>query len=331
MYQKQERLDESLRYYQQVVDISKRITYPQGCVNGLRGLVDILLLRNQANEALPYLLESIAILGDLGDMANEAISWQIVASIYERYQDQWNEAVKAWDQVRKLAQRLNDLPRQLNAVEGMARNLRVGGRDNAGALPYLHEAYRLAGKLNKMEQVGRFLNSMAIIEWELQNYDNALNHYEEALSVYRDLGDDRKVGFILNSLAVTLRTMSRFDEAITALDHALAIHRVTKERLHEGQALAVMGHPRADQNQLTEAMDAYQRSLAIRREIGDSSGQGWMTYYIARIYVRQKQVQEGKSFVSRAHKVASTLGDQELGHACFKLEDEITVIELTSL
>ena len=331
MYQKQERLDESLRYYQQVVDISKRITYPQGCVNGLRGLVDILLLRNQANEALPYLLESIAILGDLGDMANEAISWQIVASIYERYQDQWNEAVKAWDQVRKLAQRLNDLPRQLNAVEGMARNLRVGGRDNAGALPYLHEAYRLAGKLNKMEQVGRFLNSMAIIEWELQNYDNALNHYEEALSVYRDLGDDRKVGFILNSLAVTLRTMSRFDEAITALDHALAIHRVTKERLHEGQALAVMGHLRADQNQLTEAMDAYQRSLAIRREIGDSSGQGWMTYYVARIYVRQKQVLDGRSCVSQAHEIASACNDQELKEVCLKLEDEITVIELTSL
>ena len=127
MYQKQERLEESLRYYQQVVDISKRITYPQGCVNGLRGVADILLVRNQANDALPYLLESIAILGDLGDMANEAISWQIVASIYERYKDRWNEAVNAWDQVRKLAQRLNDLPRQLNAVEGMARNIRVGG------------------------------------------------------------------------------------------------------------------------------------------------------------------------------------------------------------
>ena len=243
----------------------------------------------------------------------------------------WNDAVRAWDQVRKLAQRLNDLPRQLNAVEGMARNLRLGGRDNAGALPYLHEAYRLAGKLKKMEEVGRFLNSMAIIEWELQNYDNALNHYEEALSVYRDLGDDRKVGFILNSLAVTLRSMSRFDEAVTALDRALAIHRETNERLHEGQALAVMGHLHADRNQVTEALDAYRRSLTIRLEIGDSSGQGWMMYYIALIYVGQKQIQEGRSFVSQAHEIASTSGDKELSQACLNLEDKIAVIEHTSL
>ena len=234
-------------------------------------------------------------------------------------------------QVRTLAQRLNDLPRELNAVEAMARNIRLGGRDNARALSHLQEAYRLAAKLKKREDVGRFLNSMAIVEWECQNYDNALCHYEEALTVYRDLGDDRKVGFILNSIAVTLRSMSRFDEAITALDRALAIHRETNERLHEGQALAVMGHLLADRDQLSEAIDTYRRSLTIRREIGDSLGQGWVTYYIALIYVRQMQIQEGRSFVSQAHEIASTYDDQELGQACLKLEDKIAVIELTSL
>ena len=171
---------------------------------------------------------------------------------------------------------------------------------------------------------------MAIIEWERQNYDSALGHYEEALTVYRDLGDDRKVGFILNSIAVTLRSLSRFDEAMFALDRALAIHHETKERLHEGQALAVMGHLYVDQDQLTEAIDAYQRSLTVRREIGDLLGQGWMTYYIALIYVQQKQIQEGRSFVREAHEIASTHEDQELGQACLKLEDTIAVIELTS-
>ena len=330
MYQKQENLEESLHYYHQVVDISKRITYPQGSVNGLRGVVDILLVRNQAKDALPYLLESIAILGDLGDMANEAISWQIAASIYERDKDQWNEAVNAWYQVRKLAQRLNDLPRELNAVEGMARNIRLGGCDNAKSLSHLQEAYRLAAKLKKREDVGRILNSMAIVEWERQKYDDALCHYTEALMVYQDLGDARNVGFILNSIAVTLRSMSRFDEAMAALDRALVIHRETNERRHEGQALAVMGHLYADRDELTEAIDAYQQSLTIRREIMDAVGQGWMSYFIAIIYIRQKEMQAGRSFVSQAHEIASTCADVELSQACLKLEDKIAVIELTS-
>jgi tetratricopeptide (TPR) repeat protein len=215
-------------------------------------------------------------------------------------------------------------------VEGMVRNIRLVGRDNAAALSHLQEAYRLATKLKRREDVGRFLNSMAIIEWERQSYDHALSHYEEALSVYRDLGDDRKVGFILNSIAVTLRSMSRCDEAITVLDRALVIHRETNERVHEGQALAVMGHLRADRDQFTEAIDAYRQSLIIRREIGDSLGQGWMTYYIALIHVRQKHIQEGRSFLNQAHEIASRYEYQELRQACLNLEDKIAVIELSS-
>jgi hypothetical protein len=77
-------------------------------------------------------------------------------------------------------------------------------------------------------------------------------------------------------------------------------------------------------------MDAYRRSLTIRREIGDQVGEGWMTYFIALIYVRQKQIQEGRSFVSQAHEIASTHEDQELRQACLNLEDTIAVIEFTS-
>ena len=53
----------------------------------------------------------------------------------------------------------------------MARNIRRGGRDNAGALWRTQERQRLAAKLKKREDVGRLLNSMAIVEWERQNYD----------------------------------------------------------------------------------------------------------------------------------------------------------------
>jgi tetratricopeptide (TPR) repeat protein len=279
---------------------------------------------------LPYLLESVAILGDLGDMANEAITWEIVASIYERDKDRGTDAVKAWSRVRRLAQRLNDLPRELNAVEAIARNIRHSGGDSAGSLSYVHEAYRLATKLKRREDVGRFLNSMAIIEWELHKYDNALSHYEEAFSVYRELGDDQKAGFILNSIGVTLRALNRFDEAITSLERALAIHQQTHERLYEGQALAVIGHVRADRDQFIEAIDAYQQSLAIRHEIGDSLGQGWMTYYIALVHVRQRQIQEGKLLIKQAHEMALTYDDKELEQACLDLEDKIAVIELTS-
>lgn len=221
--------------------------------------------------------------------------------------------------------------RQLKALEGMAKHLRLSGQDDPGALSLRHEAYRLAVGLKKKEDVGRFLNSMAIIQWERRNYDNALNHYEEALILYRELGDDRKVGFILNSIAVTLRSLNRFEEAARIIDRALAVHHKTQDRLYEGQALAVLGHLHADQGRYTEALDAYQRCLGIRCELGGPRGSGGgMTYYIARIYTKQKQAQEGRWFMRQALTLASAHHDQKLGRACLTLEDEIAVVELNS-
>jgi len=330
MYRKQTQLDESLRYYQQVVEISKRMTYPQGTVNGLRGIADILLIQNRPDEALPYLTESIRILRELGDTANEAISWEIVASIHEREKDRWSEAEKSWTRVRRLAQRLNDLHRELTAVEGVTRSLRTGGADHKRILSTLEESYRLAIKLKKKEDIGRFLNSMAILEWECHNYDKALAHYREAFDIYQDLHDNIKIGFILNSIAVTLRSMHRFDEAMTALDRALPIHRRMNERLLEGQALAVMGHLHADLGHFDEAIHAYTLSLEIRRDLGDEIGEGWLYCHLVGAYIKGKRMKECKLLMDQVHGIASRHSDQALRQTCQELESTIATIERSS-
>lgn len=266
----------------------------------------------------------------MGDLANEAISWEIVASLQEREKDRWSEAEKSWTEVRRLAQRLKDLHLELTAVEGVRRSLRTGGADNKRILSTLEESYRLAVTLKKKEDIGRFLNSMAILEWECQNYDKALGHYREAFDIYQDLQDNIKIGFILNSTAVTLRAMHRFDEAMTTLDRALTIHRQMNERLLEGQALAVMGHLHADLEHFDEAIHAYKLSLAIRRDIGDELGEGWLSCRLVGIYLRQKRTNDCKSLMDQIHEIASRYNDQALKHAYQGLERTVATIELSS-
>ena len=327
LYRKQSNLGESLRYHHQVVEISTRIAYPQGTVNGLRGMADILLIENRAEEALPYLTESIRILRELGDMTNEVISWEIVASIHERDQAGWREAEQSWSEVRRLAQRLNDLPRELIAVEGITRSLRSGGADKKRILSTLTESYRLAVKLDKKEDIGRFLNSMAILEWEGHNYDKALNHYQEALDIYRELKNNTKIGFILNSIAVTLRSMQCFDEAMATLNRALPLHRQINDRLLEAQAMVVMGHLHTDLEDFDSASHAYERSLAIRRDIKDEIGEGWLACHLARLYIRQKRMNDCKALIDQVHEIASRHNDETLKDACRELKSKVRIIE----
>jgi predicted ATPase/class 3 adenylate cyclase len=323
MYRKQIQLKESLNYYQQVVEISKRITYPQGTVNGLRGIADILLIENRPEEALRYLSETVHILRELGDITSEAISWEIIASIHERESESWSEAEQSWAEVRKLAQRLNDLPRQLIATEGMTRSLRIGGADKKRILSTLEESYRLAIKLNKKEDSGRFLNSMAILEWEFQNFDMALVHYQQALDIYQELKDNTKTGFILNSIAVTLRSMERFNEAMATLEHALPLHRQMSDLVLEAQAMVVMGHLHADLGHFDKAIHAYNLSLTIRHEIGDEISEGWLTYHLVRVYIRQRRLRDCKPLMDQMHEIAFRHNDEALIGACRELESMV--------
>ena len=327
MYRKQTQLEESLHYFQQVVDISKRITYPQGTVNGLRGIADILLIENRPDEALRYLTESVRILRELGDMTNEAISWEIIASIHERSNDGWSDAEKSWSEVRRLAQRLNDLPRQLTALEGMTRNLRTGSADKRRIFSTLEESYRTAVKLNKKEDSGRLLNSMAILEWEFQNFDMALAHYQQALDIYQELKDNSKMGFILNSMAVTLRSMQRFNEAMDTLERALPLHRQMSEHLLEAQAMVVMGHLHADLGDFDKANHAYNLSLTIRRDIGDEIGEGWLACHLVRLYIQQRRLKDCKPLLVQIHAIASRHNDHALKDACRQLESTVNPIE----
>ena len=182
-------------------------------------------------------------------------------------------------------------------------------------------------KLDKKEDIGRFLNSMAILEWEGHNYDKALNHYQEALDIYRELKNNTKIGFILNSIAVTLRSMQCFDEAMATLNRALPLHRQINDRLLEAQAMVVMGHLHADLEDFDSASHAYERSLAIRRDIKDEIGEGWLACHLARLYIRQKRMNDCKALIDRVHEIASRHNDETLKDVCRELKSKVCIIE----
>ena len=247
-------------------------------------------------------------------------------SIHERDKDCWNEAEKSWSEVRRLAQRLNDLPRQLMAIEGMIRSLRTGGADNKRILSTLEEANRLATKLNKKKDSGRFLNSMAILEWESHNFDMALAHYQQALDIYQELKDSSKIGFILNSIAVTLRSMQCFEEAMATLERAIPIHRQMNEPLLEAQAIVVRGHLHADLGHFDEAIHAYQLSLKIRRDIGDEIGEGWIACHLVRMYIKQKSTRDCKPLIVHIHDIASRNNDKALEDTYLELQSMVSAL-----
>ena len=84
--------------------------------------------------------------------------------------------------------------------------------------------------------MGQLHNAMGIIEWERGRYDQAREHYQEGLKVFRDLGTPPMPRSCSRSLGVTLDAMGRRVEARRCLEEACDLHRASGDRVAEREA-----------------------------------------------------------------------------------------------
>lgn len=121
---------------------------------------------------------------------------------------------------------------------------------------------------------GRTLNSIATVYSYLEKYDKALNFYQQALAIRQEIGDRKGEGITLNGTAVVYRSLGQYDRALQCYQQALTIRRELGDRQQEGITLSNMAGVYENQGLHDRALDLYQQGLAIYQTLGDRAGVG---------------------------------------------------------
>jgi predicted ATPase/class 3 adenylate cyclase len=104
--------------------------------------------------------------------------------------------------------------------------------------------------------------------WQAE-YPKALRCYQEALTLYRSLGDRLMEADALYSMSTTLTWSGDADAGGRFADEALAIFNELGARGKAGEALMAQGFARWMKNDLGGARPLWEASLAIARDTGD--------------------------------------------------------------
>jgi len=314
------RIEEGLERYRELVALTRAIHSQRELSQALWSLGQVLLSLDRWSEAAPQLREAAEILSELGDSENAAKILRQLISACERQPEDCGEALAAWEKLRHYFHRQKDRQGEMEALEGMARLARKGGADPARALELYQAALAVARDIGDPSRPGSLLNEMGIIEWSRGDYNAALAHYEAALDHFNRRGDRAHAGLMLNSIAVTLSRLGRGQEARGRLEEALELHRESGERLLEGHALASLGDLCFEAAEFGEAERHYRASLEIRRGIGDGKGEGWMLHHLARVARARGKTESARELLSQAASIASERADPELEAACRELK-----------
>ncbi len=142
------------------------------------------------------------------------------------------------------------------------------------AIQAYQKAIALQRKLGLKADLADSLKNLGNLYFELKNEVKlAEDYYEQALKIYRDIGDRLGEAYILKAIGDVLQFLNRSSEALEKYEQALAFSRETGSRLGEAYTLKAIGDVLQFLNRRSEALEKYEQTLGFYRDVGDRLGE----------------------------------------------------------
>jgi CHAT domain-containing protein len=128
------------------------------------------------------------------------------------------------------------------------------------------------GEDPKQQQADDLLQQ-GIEQYSVSQFQDALQSWETALTIYRELGYRAGEAKALNNIGLVNEVLGSYPQALDYYEQSLVITRELGDRATEAGTLTNIGIVNALVGNYKEALDYYQRGLIITREIGDRSSE----------------------------------------------------------
>lgn len=157
--------------------------------------------------------------------------------------------------------------------------------DLLGSLAYLYhqispdstiyfakEEYRLANQLKYTKGRADALKHWAIGSYIQSNDADALKKNNEALAIYKSIGDERGQGSVLNNMAMIFHNQGDYETALIYYNLSMKKREATNDLIGLGGGYNNIGNSYCDMGNYSKSLEYLFKGLEIREKIGDSAG-----------------------------------------------------------
>ncbi|MCG8364549.1 MAG: tetratricopeptide repeat protein, partial [Pseudanabaenales cyanobacterium] len=121
-------------------------------------------------------------------------------------------------------------------------------------------------------------------QYGVSQFREALQSWQAALAIYRELGDRAGEGMTLKNIGNVYVNLGDYPQVLEYYQQSLAITRDIGDRATEGKILNNIGIVYKNLGDYPQALEYYQQSLAITRDIGDRAGESKTLNNIGLVY-----------------------------------------------
>jgi predicted ATPase/DNA-binding CsgD family transcriptional regulator len=113
------------------------------------------------------------------------------------------------------------------------------------------------------------LSGAGTFAWRQGDIPQAIQYHQEALDLYRELGDLSGTAFALNNLAIQLHDQGEYEPAIRMMEEALDLYRKIGEAWGLAMVFINMGSIRLDLGNHKQSASLLEHGLVFARQAGD--------------------------------------------------------------
>jgi CHAT domain-containing protein/uncharacterized protein HemY len=161
----------------------------------------------------------------------------------------------------------------------------------------------------KVEAADRLFNQGNEL-FQSSQFTAALQSWQQALQIYREIKDRQGEGAALGNLGNAYNSLGDYQKAIEFYQQRLAIAREIQDRNGEGAALGNLGTAYRSLGDYPKAIDYHQQSLAIAREIQDRRGEGTALVGLGTVYHVLGEYPKATEYYQKSLAIAREIKDR---------------------
>lgn len=173
-----------------------------------------------------------------------------------------------------------------------------------------------ACRANDRDGQARMLSGLAAAYVVVGRFDEAIEHFHQALRLFRATGDRWGEGSVLINLGDTYLGLRRYDEALDYSARGLAIVSEMGNPYVEGVALGNLSEAYLGLRKYDEALQNFLRVLALCRQIGHRHGEGITLIHLGEACIGLRRYDEALGHLTDALELSRDTADRHgEGHA----------------
>jgi predicted ATPase/class 3 adenylate cyclase len=203
-------------YYQKALAISEDLSELTEELRALRielyfGLGQVLDWLGQYTEAIGVYRRLVRAAEDLDNLVMQARAWHGISEV-QMHRGEARSSIESAMKEEKVARSAGADLELTKALWMQAWGaFRLGEMETAFSLA--EQVSKLSKQIEDQSQLGQSLNLLGILEWASGHFPKATEYYQQALDIFRALGNRRRIMLTVNNLGVLSQARGDYEEA----------------------------------------------------------------------------------------------------------------------